>query len=268
MDDTKEDTKEDTEKVCNKCGISKSIDRFSKSIGRSCKDCHNKLLRERRKKRKQDIKDGICSGNVQCNCCNKMKPVSEFIYGNRKCNQCNRERMKSYRESEDVKQRESEYYAQYYAKNKDKMNDVLNEKCRNDESLREKRIYKSGLSGMIHGIRNFVPYLGCNSEEFLKWLVFCFTDDMTIENHGEVWHKDHVLPYYEFDLHDEKQKEMCYGWRNIMPLISHENQVKGNRISQEQLSRHYENLKKYHEENGIEMNQEYLNLLKKYMKMT
>jgi hypothetical protein len=44
-----------------------------------------------------------------------------------------------------------------------------------------------------------IEYLGCSSNEYIQWMND-HSLDFTIENHGKIWHIDHVIPLSKFDL--------------------------------------------------------------------
>jgi hypothetical protein len=241
-------------KACVKCGVSKSIDEFE--WRNHCRDCENKRQKERNKKKKNGIEDGIIVGNRQCSLCGEVKPISEFRYAGRRCYDCETKHRREYRASEEGKQMAKEWYEKYRGKRKEKRRER-----RTDEIYRETEKYSDKLRDVVKGNEIDVPYLGCDSDEFRDWLTFCFTGDMTMENHGETWQLDHVLPYSKFDLSDEEQKEICFNWKNVMPLPGNDNQIKNKNIDLEQIRIHCDNLRRYHEENGFDAPQECLDLL-------
>lgn len=64
---------------------------------------------------------------------------------------------------------------------------------------------------------------GCTKEELRQHLVSQFREDMTLENHGEVWHIDHIRPCASFDLSDPNQAILCFHYSNLQPLFVDEN---------------------------------------------
>jgi hypothetical protein len=53
---------------------------------------------------------------------------------------------------------------------------------------------------------------------------------MTKENHGKVWHMDHILPCVSFDLSNINQQKKCFHYTNLQALFVHENLSKGSKI--------------------------------------
>jgi hypothetical protein len=67
---------------------------------------------------------------------------------------------------------------------------------------------------------------GCNREQLRQHLVSQFREGMTLENHGPVWHIDHIRPCASFDLSDKTQAAACFHYSNLQPLFEEENLAK------------------------------------------
>ena len=67
---------------------------------------------------------------------------------------------------------------------------------------------------------------GCNREQLRQHLVSQFRKGMTLENHGQVWHIDHIRPCASFDLSDKAQAAACFHYSNLQPLFAEENLAK------------------------------------------
>jgi hypothetical protein len=67
---------------------------------------------------------------------------------------------------------------------------------------------------------------GCNREQLRNHLVSQFREGMTLENHGQVWHIDHIRPCASFDLSDKAQAAACFHYSNLQPLFAEENLAK------------------------------------------
>lgn len=50
-----------------------------------------------------------------------------------------------------------------------------------------------------------------------------FVLGMSWENHGPVWHIDHIRPISSFDLTDPEQQKICFHWTNLQPLFALDN---------------------------------------------
>lgn len=110
-----------------------------------------------------------------------------------------------------------------------------------------------------------MEYLGCTGQHLKDWILFCFEDDMAMENHGDVWHVDHVIPVSTFDLESEDQVIMCFNWQNLSPLKAEINLSKNNRLIRDQISRHFQRLEDFHTEKGSTMDPEMRELFARHL---
>lgn len=122
----------------------------------------------------------------------------------------------------------------YREQNKDKINQQRNIKRKTDilyqfeENIRHNVRHQFQRSG-LKKVSRTKHILGCSSDEFRTHIIKQFKNGMTLENHGSVWHLDHILPisYAKSLFVDiEKQKEMveklCH-YTNYQPLYQSEN---------------------------------------------
>lgn len=72
-----------------------------------------------------------------------------------------------------------------------------------------------------------IPHLKAHLESF-----FNNTNGFTWENHGSVWHIDHIIPQamFSFTSMDSKEFRDCWALSNLMPVNKHFNLTKGNRF--------------------------------------
>jgi hypothetical protein len=232
--------------TCNSCNEEKLLSCFHK--GRKiCCDCINKKRREKydndeehRKKliknasnfkhnkivEKQKLKEEeIGKDNKKCNYCEKIKHNSCFRYNRLKCRHCERD------EPTDKLKRTVRSRIYIALKNKDKKTN---------------------------------EYLGCSSIEYLNWIL-SINKDYTLENRGQVWHIDHVIPLSHFNLDNEEEQLIAFNWRNTTPLLAKENLSKNNKIIKEQIENHYKTLIKYHLENKLDLPQVFIDLFAKHL---
>lgn len=71
--------------------------------------------------------------------------------------------------------------------------------------------------------------LGMEILEFKIYIQGQFLPGMAWENHGPVWHLDHIRPCCGFDLSDPQQQKKCFNWSNYQPLFALDNLRKGGR---------------------------------------
>lgn len=89
---------------------------------------------------------------------------------------------------------------------------------------------RKALKGKLKAAKT-LELLGINLREFQIYLRSQFRDGMTFENHGSVWHLDHVKPIAAFDMSDPEQQKVCFRWDNLQPLLVHENLSKGSKYA-------------------------------------
>ena len=72
-----------------------------------------------------------------------------------------------------------------------------------------------------------IDLLGCSIEDFWFHLESKFETGMTRENHGSVWHLDHIIPCALFDLMKPEHQRRCFHFSNLQPLFAIDNLRKG-----------------------------------------
>jgi len=280
-----------TQKCCSKCGESKSLDRIVKNRN-VCKDCCNARKKERSKEIVIDIE-----AIKTCTTCNQSKATSSFIKGRNICTDCNNERRKNKYKSNDefranvIKQASKFKHNKVLERRKIKLEEIGegNKKCsvcstikpeskfrhnrlrcKNCEKDDPKEKFKRNIRSRIHKAlkqkkeMHTIKYLGCTSPEYLEW-IFNYDERYTLDNHGSVWHIDHVIPLSKFDLEDKEEQLIAFNWRNTMPLLAKENLAKNRKILPEQVEKHYKHLLEYHKQKNIEMPQNFVSLFAKHL---
>lgn len=115
-----------------------------------------------------------------------------------------------------------EYRAKYnaYRINYDK------NKRTNDISFRVKENIKRRIREIIQNrgksYKNH-EYLGCSTEQLKCHLEKQFSEGMTWNNYGRMWHIDHIIPCASFDFKRELDKRLCFNYRNLQPLWAKDN---------------------------------------------
>jgi hypothetical protein len=89
---------------------------------------------------------------------------------------------------------------------------------------------------------NTLKLLGCSLGFLKKWFEFLFEEDMAFENHGSLWHIDHVIPCSLFNVSVDEEQKRCFHWTNLQPLRAEINISKNNKLTQEELDLHEERL--------------------------
>ena len=200
------------DKECSTCGKNKNIKEFYGCKGKKCKECHKESERKKRDNLKNlEIPDEFWN----CNGCGKNKHASNFRPQRKKCKECEKKHGKEYRKgdkgknkaiewSNNNKEQHAKLQANWYQKNKSKRNETYNERYKNDPEFKLRRICRRRILHIISKNYPTDKYIGCSNTFLKEWLQFCFCDNMTFENHGILWHVDHVIP---LDLYDTKTEE-------------------------------------------------------------
>lgn len=189
-------------------------------------DFKHKKVVERQKLREEE-ENRIGLENKQCKYCEEIKPKTGFRYNRLKCRDCERD----------------------------------------DPVEKFKRYSRTRIYNCLKNRKkpkHYIEYLGCSSQEYFEWILDN-NSEFTLDNYGNTWHIDHVIPISKFDLDDVDSQMVAFNWRNTMPLSSKENLSKNNRIIVKQIEEHLDKLKTYHSKKNIELPQVFVELFAKYL---
>lgn len=195
-----------------------------------------------------------------CNKCNEEQDIMEFTYGKKvrvvkQCRKCRNANCRKYKKThkDEIKdynkqyKRENKedidkYNAQYFSENKKTIYERHNAYIQEYRKTNPQFAIGEKLRGIVRKIicRESKKYelIGCSRKFLVEWFKFLFEDDMNMENHGDVWHVDHVIPCKIFDLEDDDESERCFHWSNLQPLHRDNNYKKGDRISKQEVRKH------------------------------
>ena len=87
-----------------------------------------------------------------------------------------------------------------------------------------KRLKKQLDKGMTIGPT--IEMLGCSIAQFRAYIEQQFTDVMTWDNYGTIWHIDHIKPVCSFDLSLEGIAKEVNHYSNLRPLLAEDNLAK------------------------------------------
>lgn len=266
---------EESTLICRVCSTTKIVSLFVR--GRTiCKDCNNqrrkdkyandeehrkkliqqvsefkhaKVLKRQEEKEieKKNLEEEIGADNKICKYCNNVIPNDNFRHNRLKCIDCERKDNREYIKLEIVRLR-------------------LKERLKNDPLYKFISVVRSRIRGALESKQmSSIKYLGCNSVEYYKWIEYNMNDFYNINEHGKVWHIDHVIPLAQFDMSDINQQLLAFNWRNTSPLGAKENLKKNKNISRTQIIEHLNKLKQFHNENNMELPEEYIELYAKHL---
>lgn len=274
---------------CKKCKISKTQDLFPKNRP-TCKQCYNEI-RNKKKKENPEIRK-------KYNEVRRKKYNEDLEYQKT----FNDKRKKKYKEDEEyrkklisiavqdkqkkalvrrqIKEKEQEqigldnkkcrYCKEIKPKDRFRHNRLKCKDCEREEPLEKlKRLIRSRIHAYLKcknktKDKKTIEYLGCDIEQYMNYLL-SYDNSCTLENKGTEWHIDHVIPLSKFELNEEDELNLAFNWRNTMPFPKYENLAKNNKIIEQQIVRHSEKLKEYHQKNNIEMPQIFIDLFARYL---
>lgn len=225
-------------KFCNGCKIEKSLDNFGTRFDKNrdktyyrprCKECRKVDGNNYRKSKKISP-----SKTKKCTICETEKPQTSFYKVGTKCKDCTKAENKKHRIKKKNTVLTGNKKCKVCLKKKD-INDfrinrgecrICEKICRYlDVNYRLRREQKLDIKKQLKDN---------NANTLRDWLEFNFDDNMDWNNYGEEWHIDHVIPISQFKITDAKkdreQIELCYNWKNLMPLSATRNLKKNNKI--------------------------------------
>lgn len=280
-------------KTCSRCGIEKNVELFilRRNI---CRECVNKRCRE--KYYEQNNRNNL---EKECNVCSIIKNISLFIKNRNICKDCNNDkRVKKYENNSEHREKiilQSSIFKKKKTMERQEIRNIKqieigidNKKCKYCLAIKHKTRFRYNrlkckdcerdepISKLIRNVRgrilsainrknkHTIVYLGCNCSEYLKYMT-TYDSDFNYENHGNLWHIDHVIPISKFNIMDENEQLIAFNWRNTMPLLASENLSKNNKIIIPQIKNHYKKLIEYHNKNNIDFPQEFIELFARYL---
>ena len=155
----------------------------------------------------------------------------------------NRERIKKYNAGwkKENKESVSIYNARYNIENRkaiqERQTKQHRERRKTDPQYKMSVVIRNRLRKFYMGKRpKTMGLVGISLTEFTDWIESQFCHDMSWENHGSVWHIDHVVPCHLFDLQEQSERAVCFSWTNMRPLYAKKNLGRINCTKQELLN--------------------------------
>lgn len=247
--------------ICPSCNGDKNINGFME--GRDCRLCFNS------KKRKPINADAHI-----CTTCGGDKNINGFIEARKVCRLCfniekrkdsraykarNREHISDYNKEYKSENKEyvKEYNHDYNLQNREaiqkRQTEYQRERKKTDFEFKLAHTLRTRLSSALKAVsatkcKKTLELLGCSLEFLKAWFKSQFASDMTFQNHGPVWHIDHVKPCASFDLLDDDEQKKCFNWKNLQPLYGDENLSKNDTVDNKYIEKHKIKAKKFLEE--------------------
>lgn len=168
-------------------------------------------------------------------CYLKKREIS--LKNRREYEEQNRELIEKLKKDHQDKQKEKHRICKknYYDRNKKKIQKQYAEynkrKKAIDPSFKLYSTIRCRFRSIIKGkykSKSSIILLGCSVDEFKKKLESEFTEGMNWSNHSKTgWHIDHILDCRFFNQADPEDQRICFNYRNMRPLWSTENILKG-----------------------------------------
>lgn len=224
-------------KKCSKCNIEKELDMFGKFNRKtqngiiltykcSCKSCETETQRNRRNKEKGEDPE-------------KYHKKWADYYAKTKDN--NKKAKKNWISIPENRDKRNEYIRKYKADRR------LNDNAYKLFENHRKKIWKS----LTNKSNSSKELLGCDIENYVNWITYTMSDEMTWDNYGTYWNIDHLVPVNTFDITNPDEAKKAFNWKNTWAMLSSDNFSKRIKIIPEELIEHKKLLDKYIIENKI-----------------
>lgn len=251
-----------SQKCANICHINKRPK--AKFIEFTCSGCGKKFkINEKDHRIKNNLKPKYCSKECMIKCisinrwCQKCgKPVKKGLKycskecrliekNNHICIQCGNKyngknlkfckmdcyvlhKKKNAKTLKQAKIYSREYHKEYRRLNREKINEQIRQKMKNDPIFRMKRNVRKIINNSFRRrnqtkSKSSKQLLGCSVEFFVNYIESKFLDGMSCENYGE-WQIDHIIPLFTANTIEDIEK-LCH-YTNLQPLWREDNLIK------------------------------------------
>ena len=110
-----------------------------------------------------------------------------------------------------------------------------NSRKQKDPQFRLSKILRSRINQVLKNQKttkdlHLLELLGCSLEECKQFISSKFTNNMSWENHGTIWHIDHIIPCNYFNLSNIEEQKICFNYRNLQPLLIKDNLSKSDNL--------------------------------------
>jgi hypothetical protein len=103
-------------------------------------------------------------------------------------------------------------------------NEYQKKRCATDPQYKLRKLLRSSLKrGLFKSNKSILDLIDCTIEEMKQHIESQFTPEMTWDNHGAVWHIDHIKPLCAFDLTKEDEIREATKRSNLQPLLIRDN---------------------------------------------
>jgi hypothetical protein len=253
------------EKKCSSCGEIKKLEnnfnykKSSKKYESKCNDCMVHYRRKLKPLTKEvELRYNLHEQKLKkCPICETIKPYSDYGVNKKSfggimamCRSCKSIVDKEYRNDPKHRQKNLDRKKEYYFKIKDTQRHKDNQK-RSQENRDYKKEYSKAMSDEFKRFKQrmrqltnvhlkkrkdwvkkdtkTVDLLGADYFVVKEFIGRQFLKGMTWDNHGKVWHIDHIIPLDAAGKDPVKLKRLCY-YQNLTPMLVNDNLKKGHRV--------------------------------------
>jgi hypothetical protein len=256
---------EEGKKKCSSCNEIKELDGnfyYKRSADKYESKCNDCMVHYRRKlkplTKKMEIRYSLHEQQLKkCPGCETIKPYSDYGVNKKAfggimaiCKICKSESDKKYRENPLHRQKNLDRKKDYYERTKHterhKENErrhrerrdykVEYERNRSDEFRRFRQSLRQLTNVHLKKRKDWVKkdsktndLLGADYFVVKEFIGRQFLKGMTWDNHGKVWHIDHVIPLDAAGKDPDKLKRLCY-YENLSPMWKTDNLRKGYKV--------------------------------------
>lgn len=138
--------------------------------------------------------------------------------------------------SEEKKKLDSQRATEWRKKNRERYNAHRMKRYYTEPQFKVAIRFRGRLWQVLKGKGRYgvsrVKSMGLNLDKkaLVEHLERQFKPGMTWENHGSVWHIDHIIPCSKFDLTKPEEVRKCFALSNLQPLWGEENIRKSNKV--------------------------------------
>ena len=205
----------------------------------------------------------FCTGD----CSSLPLPIGNFYLVNgrpmARCKPCVKKSREKYREerlkyereynktrnieyTDDSRAKNNDARKKYYRKNSKEINQKEQERLKVDTQFALRKAMRTRLRMFIRSQTEqklsstclLGKYLSCTWLQLRDYIESQFENGMTWNNHGNVWHIDHVVPMALFDLENEEHLSFVLHWCNLQPLFCEENLKKSSKVLHDMIKDH------------------------------
>lgn len=121
------------------------------------------------------------------------------------------------------------YRPRALARRKERLRTDIHFRLKNALSRRLRQALTANAGSGSRKAAKTVEMIGCSVSDLRLHLEARFTGAMSWENHGTIWHIDHIMPCASFDLSKPEHQFRCFHFSNLQPLLALANMRKGAR---------------------------------------